>query len=365
MSVYEQRAERAQQVMAQQGIDWLFVSHSTDLLYLIGFTKQQSERLALLMIPRDGRPFLVVPGFETSVFEKYAKSIDLVGWEETENPVDKVAGLVGGEGTGKTIAIGDQLHSIFLLRIQQALAEAKYMPGQAITARLRMIKTPDEIAQLRTAAEGADRSYEALFTQSLLGMSELEVLRFLHAQLLANSHQTVGNGIVGAGAHGASPHHKTSETRLQNGDAVVVDFGGGVNGYRSDITRTLQLGEPSEEFRKIYEITREAQQLGFEAVKPGVTTEYIDEVTRGYIAKHGYGDDFLHRTGHGIGLDGHESPYLVKGDQTVLEEGMTFSIEPGIYLKGKYGVRIEDIVAVTATGGDRLNQSPRELRIVR
>lgn len=365
MSVYEQRAERAQKLMAQQGIDWLIVSHSTDLFYLISFTKQQSERLVLLMIPREGRPKMVIPGFETSVFEKYAGFFDLVGWEETENPVDKVAAIVGGDGAGKTIAVGDQLHSIFLLRIQQALSGAKYVPGQAITARLRMIKTPDEIAQLRTAAEGADRSYEALFNQPLVGMSELEVLRFLHAQLLANAHQTVGNGIVGAGAHGASPHHKTSESRLQNGDAVVVDFGGGVNGYRSDITRTFQLGEPADEFRKIYEITREAQQLGFEAVKPGVTTEYIDEVTRGYITKHGYGEYFLHRTGHGIGLDGHESPYLVKGDQTVLEEGMTFSIEPGIYLKGKYGVRIEDIVAVTATGGDRLNQSPRELRIIR
>ncbi|MCC6805014.1 MAG: aminopeptidase P family protein [Anaerolineae bacterium] len=365
MTAYEQRAERAQRLMQERGIDWLFVSHSTDLLYLIGFTKQQSERLVLLMIPRDGRPKMVVPGFETSVFQKYATFFDLVGWEETENPVEKVAALVGGDASGKTIAIGDQRHALFLLRIQQVLSGANYRPGQEITAQLRMIKTPDEVAQLRIAAEGADRSYEALFTQSLAGMSELEVLRFLHAQLLANSHQTVGNGIVGAGAHGASPHHKTSDTRLQMGDAVVVDFGGGVNGYRSDITRTFQLGEPADEFRKIYEITREAQQLGFEAVKPGVTTEYIDEVTRGYIARHGYGDYFLHRTGHGIGLDGHESPYLVKGDQTMLREGMTFSIEPGIYLAGKYGVRIEDIVVVTATGGERLNQSPRELRIIR
>ena len=364
MGIYEERAARAQQLMAERGIDWLFVSHSTDLLYLIGFTKQQSERLALLMIPRDGQPKMVVPGFETSVFSKYAPFVELVGWEETENPVSKVAELVGGDGSGTTIAVGDQLHSIFLLRIQQALTGAKYVPGQEITAQLRMIKTPDEVALLRKAAEGADRSYEALFTQSLVGMSELEVLRFLHAQLLANDHQTVGNGIVGAGANGASPHHKTSETRLQNGDAVVVDFGGGVNGYRSDITRTFQLGEPADEFRKIYEITREAQQLGFEAVKPGVTTEYIDEVTRGYIARHGYGEYFLHRTGHGIGLDGHESPYLIKHDRTVLQEGMTFSIEPGIYLKGRYGVRIEDIVVVTANGADRLNQSPRELRII-
>ncbi|HVU14110.1 MAG TPA: Xaa-Pro peptidase family protein [Phototrophicaceae bacterium] len=363
MNVYEARAERAQRAMAEQGIDWLFVSHSTDLLYMIGFTKQQSERLVLFMLPRTGRPKMVVPGFETAVFQKYASFFDLVGWEETENPVDKVAALVGSS-SGKTIAIGDQLHSIFLLRIQQALPDAKYVPGLNILARLRMIKAPDEIANLRAAAEGADRSYEAIFTQALLDMTELDVIRFLHAQLLKNGHQTVGNGIVGAGANGASPHHKTSDRRLQTGDAVVVDFGGGLNGYRSDITRTFQIGTPTEEFREIYEITREAQQLAFEAVKPGVTAESIDAVARGHISKYGYGADFLHRTGHGIGLDGHESPYIIQNDKTVLEPGMTFSIEPGIYLEGKYGVRIEDIVVVTENGADRLNQSPRDLRII-
>lgn len=364
MGIYEERAQRAQQAMAQRGIDWLFVSHSTDLLYLIGFTKQQSERLALFMLPRTGRPTMIVPGFETAVFRKYATFFDLVGWQETENPVDKVADLVGGDGSGKTIAIGDQLHAIFLLRIQRALAGAKYVPGLDILARLRMMKTPDEIANLRAAAHGADRSYEALFSQSLLKMTELDVIRFLHARLLENGHQTVGNGIVGTGANGASPHHKTSDRRLQAGDAVVVDFGGGLNGYRSDMTRTFQLGEAPREFKMIYELTREAQQLAFEAVKPGVTAESIDQVARDHITKGGYGDYFLHRTGHGIGLDGHESPYIVKNDRTILQEGMTFSIEPGIYLEGKYGVRIEDIVVVTSNGAERLNQSPRELRIV-
>lgn len=364
MSIYEDRCQRAQAAMQAQGIDWLFVSHSTDLLYLIGFTKRPSERLALFMLPQSGRPQMVVPSFETTVFGKYASFFDLVGWNETESPVSKAADLVGGDGSGQTIAIGDQLHSIFLLRIQQALSAASYVPGSEIMARLRMIKTVDEVANLRAAAEGADKSLHELFDEPLLEMTELDVIRFLHRRLLVNGHESVGNGIVGTGANGASPHHKTSDLRLQNGDAVVVDFGGGLNGYRSDMTRTFQLGQPADEFREIYQITFDAQQLAFEAIKPGVIAEDIDKVARDYISKHGYGDQFLHRTGHGIGMDSHEHPYIINGDKTVLEAGMTFSVEPGIYLAGKYGVRIEDIVVVTDDGADRLNQFPRELQIV-
>ena len=364
MTIHQERCQRAQQAMVQKNIDWLFVSHSTDLLYLIGFTKRPSERLALLMIPQSGRPQMVVPAFELDVFEKYARFFDLVGWQETENPVRKVGDIVGGDGAGQTIAIGDHLHSAFLLRIQAILSQADYREGYEILAHLRMKKTQDEINHLRSAAHGADRSLEALFDQPLFEMTELDVIKFLHAQLLQNGHESVGTGIVGAGANGASPHHKTSQRPLQRGDAVVVDFGGGLNGYRSDMTRTFQLGEPADEFREIYEITKEAQQLAFEAIKPGVTAETIDEVARTYITQRNYGDYFLHRTGHGIGLDGHEYPYIIAGDQTVLQEGMTFSVEPGIYLKGKYGVRIEDIVVVTATGAERLNQFPRDLRVV-
>jgi len=364
MSIYADRCRRAQEAMRARGIDWLFVSHSTDLLYLIGFTKRPSERLALFMLPQVGRPSMVVPSFELSVFGKYADFFDLVGWTETENPVTKVANLVGGDGFGQSIAIGDQLHALFLLRIQEALPAANYLPGNAITARLRMIKTPDEVANLRAAAEGADASLAALFSQPLLEMTELDVIRFLHQQLLVNGHESVGNGIIGAGPNGASPHHKTSDRPLQMGDAVVVDFGGGLNGYRSDMTRTFQIGQPAAEFRDIYQITYDAQQLAFEAVKPGVAAQEIDRVARDYITKHGYGEQFLHRTGHGIGLDGHEYPYIVHGDETILEQGMTFSLEPGIYLAGKYGVRIEDIVVVTADGAERLNQYPREMQIV-
>jgi Xaa-Pro aminopeptidase len=364
MNVFEERCQRTQKKMATGAVDWLFVPHSTDLKYLIGHAHRQSERLTLLMLPREGRPLMVLPTFETPQMENYATFFDLVGWQETENPIEKIGQAVGGSGAGQTVAIGDQLHSVFLLRIQSRLPDAHYLPGGDIVGQLRMIKDADGIANLRAAAEGADRSLAALFEQPLLEMTELDVIQFLHAQLLENGHESVGTGIVGAGANGAAPHHKTSERPLKGDEAVVVDFGGGLNGYRSDMTRTFHLGKPSDEFRKVYEIVRAAQQKAFEAIRPGVTAESIDRVARQYIGEHGYGEYFLHRTGHGIGLDGHERPYIVEGDKTVLEKGMTFSVEPGIYLKGKFGVRIEDIVAVTEDGAERLNQFPRDLKIV-
>ncbi len=362
MTSYAERCTRIQAEMAAQNVDWLLVTHSTDLKYLIGYTHRQSERLLLYMVPRQGRPKMVVPSFELSVVEKYATFFDLVGWQETEDPAAKVAGIIGSGA--RTLAIGDQLYAVFLLRIQSALPGARYVPGNNVVAPLRMVKDADEIARLRAAAQAADNAVAALLGQPLVGLTERDVIRFLHEQLLQNGHEAVGTGIVGAGPNSASPHHKTSDRRLQPGEAVVIDFGGSLNEYRSDITRTFHLGAPPKEFAEIYEIVRTAQQGAFEAVRPGVTAESIDRVARDYITQQGYGEYFLHRTGHGIGLDGHESPYLVGGDTTVLREGMTFSIEPGIYLKGKFGVRIEDIVVVTANGAERLNHAPRELKVV-
>jgi Xaa-Pro aminopeptidase len=350
--------------MAAHHIDWIFVTHSTDLKYLINYTHRQSERMTLFLLPQEGRPTLLVPSFEMTVVEKYASFFDVEGWDETEDPVAHVASHVGGQGAGKTIAIGDQLYAVFLLRIQAALPAARWVQGGMILARLRMIKDSEEIASLRGAAHGADRSLQALLAQPLSGKTELDVIRFLHAQLLQNGHETIGTGIVGAGENGASPHHKTSTRTLEVGQAVVIDFGGGSKDYRSDITRTFHIGEPSAEFRRVYEIVQEAQQRAFEAVRPGVWAEDIDATARSYISQQGYGAYFLHRTGHGIGLDNHEPPYLVEGDVTVLEPGMMFSIEPGVYLKGQFGVRIEDIVMVTPTGAERLNEFPRDLTVV-
>lgn len=363
MSQYTERCQRLQSEMERQGIDWLLIPHSTDLKYLIGYMHRQSERLALFLVPRAGVPVFVVPSFETAVVERYATFFEIAGWTETEDPVALVASILR-RNSARRVGVGEQLHAIFLLKIQAALPDSLFVPATSVMARLRMVKAPDEVAALRTAAERTDGALAALLDQPLHRLTELDVIRFLHAHLLENGFEAVGTGIVGAGPNAASPHHKTSSRPLQPGDSVVVDFGGSLAGYRSDITRTFHLGEPSEEFRQVYEIVREAQQRAFEAVRPGVTAESIDAVARDFITERGFGPDFLHRTGHGIGLDGHEAPYLVKGDSTVLEEGITFSIEPGIYLKDRFGVRIEDIVVVTRDGAERLNQFPRDLKVI-
>jgi len=195
-------------------------------------------------------------------------------------------------------------------------------------------------------------------------MTERELLAEIHRLLIEKGHDTIGGGIVGIGPNGASPHHHVTDTPGAAGDAVVVDFGGARQNYRSDMTRTFHLGEPSDEFRRVYRIVDESNEAAFQHVRPGVTAQELDAVARDHIAAAGYGAAFLHRLGHGIGLDGHEAPYLVRGDTTVLDEGMTFSIEPGVYLEGRFGVRIEDVVVVTRDGAERLNESTHELQVL-
>jgi Xaa-Pro aminopeptidase len=227
-----------------------------------------------------------------------------------------------------------------------------------------MRKSPWEVEQLGAASRAADATFEALVATDLEGASEREALARIHHLLLENGHEAVGGGIVGAGENGASPHHHSGDTKIEAGSAVVVDFGGSLNNYRSDITRTFHVGEPTPEFRQVYDIVNEANQKAFEFVKPGVRAADLDGLARSFIAEAGYPNEFLHRLGHGIGLEGHESPYLVTGSDAVLEEGMAFSIEPGIYLEGRFGVRIEDIAVVTSDGAQRLNLSSHELVVL-
>ncbi len=362
--IFEQRCRAAQAEMQARGIDWLLVPHSTDLRYLIGFAHRQTERLALLMIPRQGRVRMVLPSFEIPVIEKHAAFIDLIGWQEIEDPVEKVRQAVVEVGDPKVVACGDELHAVFLLRLQAALGGADFHPGAEVLSGLRMVKDDQEQEALKTAGRYTDRALQSLLDQDFIGWTELAVRKFLHTRLLAEGCEAVGTGIVGRGPNSASPHHRTGEDLVQPGDALVIDFGGSYRGYRSDMTRTLFIGNPSQEFQDVYNIVQEAQSRAVEAVEPGVPAEAIDRVARDYITAKGYGAYFLHRTGHGIGLDGHEYPYLVAGDQTPLKPGMTFSVEPGIYLAGKFGVRIEDVVQVTHGKAEAYNRFPHDLLTV-
>ncbi|HWK29558.1 MAG TPA: Xaa-Pro peptidase family protein [Solirubrobacter sp.] len=362
---YRGRLDRVREQMERTGVDCLLVGPSTDLLYLTGLEARQSERMKILMVPRDGEPRFVIPAFELPHLEALPPLFEAAPWEDGDQPAELLASLLPRNGKAATVAVGAQLHTHFTLRIQDAAPDARYVSGEAVLEAARMRKTPYEVATLRAASEAADRVFEQLIELPIEGRSERDVLAEIRRLLVANGHDALtGGGIVGFGANGASPHHHASERRAAAGDAAVVDYGGVLGGYHSDTTRTFHLGAPSDEFRTVYEIVAEANDAAVAAAGPGVTAEQVDRVARGVIERAGYGERFLHRTGHGIGLDGHEAPYLVAGDTTVLEEGMTFSIEPGVYLDGRFGVRIEDIVVVTADGVDRLNRSTHELMVV-
>jgi Xaa-Pro aminopeptidase len=251
-----------------------------------------------------------------------------------------------------------------LLGLQAALPETSYASLTHALPMLRAVKDPHELGRLAAAGAAADETFKQILGVRFTGRAETEVAADLARLLKEHGHSQVDFTVVGSGPNGANPHHEAGDRTIAEGDMVVLDFGGLKFGYGSDTTRTVHVGEPSDEEREVHEIVRRAQQAGFEAVQPGVACEEIDRAARAVITEAGYGEYFIHRTGHGIGLTTHEPPYMVEGERQKLVPGMCFSIEPGIYLPGRFGVRIEDIVTVTPDGGRRLNNTPRDLAVV-
>jgi Xaa-Pro aminopeptidase len=251
-----------------------------------------------------------------------------------------------------------------LLGLQGALPESSYVSMTAALPMLRAVKDADELERLAAAGAAADATFEDIVGARFAGRREREIAADLAGFLREHGHSEVEFTVVGSGPNSANPHHDMSERTIEEGDMVVLDFGGIKDGYASDTTRTVHVGEPTDEEREVFEIVLRAQQAGFEAVRPGIACQEIDRAARKVIADAGYGAYFIHRVGHGIGLTTHEPPYMVEGEERLMEPGMCFSIEPGIYLPGRFGVRIEDIVVATEDGGRRLNTTSRELRIV-
>src|SRR5829696_6941292 len=359
---YADRLRRAQMEMARQGIDLLIVGASADLLYLIGYGGHESERMSVLVLPRDGVPHFVVPGLEAPLLHEQRDLLQIVPWEETEDPAAKVAAVAGAAGLG-TIAAGDELWSVFTLRLQRAMPRARWAEGGQLLRPLRMIKDEREIALLTEAARRTDETWEQFLTIQLSGLTEWDARDRLMGLLAARGLQPVFCN-VGSGPNGASPHQTASDRVIGPGDAVVCDWGGTLQGYNSDVTRTVHVGEPSPEFVRAHEAVLAANQAAFEEVRPGVPCQEIDRAARRVLTQAGYGDAFIHRTGHGLGLSVHEEPYLVEGNTLPLAEGMVFSDEPGVYLPGQFGIRIEDTVACTADGGRRLNEATRTLMVM-
>jgi Xaa-Pro aminopeptidase len=367
------RIDRAQAALARRGIGALLLGPSSDLRWLLGYDPPPLERLTMLVVPAAGDPLLIAPALEAPLAEEHLfggdggdLGIKVQAWQETEDPVALVTGslaAVGADATGASLAVGDHLWATFLLRLQAALPAVQWLPASLVTGPLRARKDPAELDALARAGAAIDRVVEALGEWVRVGRTELEVAADLDRAIRAG-HERTNFTIVGSGPNGASPHHIAGPRRLEPGDAVVVDIGGRLDGYCSDTTRTVVLGEPDPAFAAMYEVLRQAQEAGCQAVRPGVTAASVDAACRQPITSAGYGERFIHRTGHGIGLDEHEDPWIVAGNDEPLEPGMAFSVEPGIYIPGRWGARIEDIVVCTQDGGRRLNATGRELKIL-
>jgi Xaa-Pro aminopeptidase len=361
---HAERLRRAADEAERQGFVALVVAPSPDLRYLIGYEPMPLERLTVLMIRPGREPFLVVPELERPLARAAPGGalLEIEGWVDGVDPYGRVARSLPSEGR---VAVGDRLWSAHLLGLQRACPGIAFAPGSPVMGRLRATKDPDELDALRHAARAADETFRQIVQQPFVGRREAEVAADLARLLVEHGHRAAEFTIVASGANAASPHHEPGSRTIVPKDAVVMDFGGELAGYFSDTTRTVAVVEPPDGLEEVFGVVRDAQSAAVEAVRPGVTTDSIDAVARDVIEAAGYGERFIHRTGHGIGLEVHEAPYLVAGDGTVLEPGVTFSVEPGIYLPGRFGVRIEDIVAVTDDGVERLNRSSRDLAVVR
>jgi Xaa-Pro aminopeptidase len=315
------------------------------------------------VIRPDRAPVLVVPALERPLAESSGLEdlAEIVSWDETDDPHAQVARMVEGGRVG----CSDRMWASHLLRLQDAFSEATFVAASGVLAGLRSIKDPDELSLLERAARYADETFHRIIQSPLETLTERDVATSLGDLLLETGHETVAFTIVGSGPNGASPHHDPTTREVRAGDAVVMDFGGRTGGYCSDVSRTVAVKRQPKDFDRVYETVREAQEAAFQAVEPGVPAQDVDRAARSMIRQAGYGDLFVHRTGHGIGLEEHETPYIVEGNEEPLRPGMCFSIEPGIYLPGEFGVRIEDIVTVTEDGAARLNRATRDLEVVR
>ncbi|MGZ8563467.1 MAG: M24 family metallopeptidase [Candidatus Limnocylindria bacterium] len=363
--VLRDRLGRAAAAAAEQGIDALLITPSEDYAYLLGYRAPAMERLTCLVVPADGAPVLVLPRLEEPLARHelgaLADEIEIIAWDETDDPVQLVRTIVGGT---LRVAVQDQMWARFALRLRAALDPAELLPAGPTMSGLRRVKSPAEVDLLRAAATAADAAMMAITSEPLAGRVEVEVSRRIRELLMQAGHDDAGFAIVASGPNSASPHHVPGHRRISAGDALVLDIGGTRAGYCSDTSRTCFVGEPPEDFLILYDVLRGAQTAACDAVRPGISGAELDAVAREIITEAGYGGAFLHRTGHGIGLETHEEPYIVASNAEPLVEGNAFSIEPGIYIGDRWGARIEDIVVCTADGGERLNTTSTELVVV-
>ncbi|MGP4008283.1 aminopeptidase P family protein [Streptomyces sp. 4N124] len=361
---YRARMERAARAAADAGLAGLLVAPGPDLVWLTGYAPTAvTERLTLLVLTPGQDPVLVVPTLEAPDAAKAAgaPALRLRDWTDGKDPYAATAALLDSIGR---FGISDNAWAMHLLGLQKALPGTSYASLTEALPMLRAVKDAAELRLLAAAGAAADATFEEIRKVPFAGRKESDVAADLADLLRRFGHSQVDFTIVASGPNGANPHHEVGNRVIEHGDMVVLDFGGLKDGYGSDTSRTVHVGEPTDEERRVHDLVCEAQEAGFRAVRPGVACQEVDRAARAVIADAGYGDYFIHRTGHGIGVTTHEPPYMIEGEQQPLVPGMCFSVEPGVYLPGRFGVRIEDIVTVTEDGARRLNDTTRELVIV-
>jgi Xaa-Pro aminopeptidase len=361
---YRARMDRATRAAADAGLDGLLVAPGPDLVWLTGYAPPAAtERLTLLVLAQGRAPVLIVPTLEApdAARSAGAPALNLRDWTDGKDPYAATAALLSGTGR---FGISDNAWAMHLLGLQRALPHTAYASLTEVLPMLRAVKDAAELELMAAAGAAADATFEEVRKVPFAGRRESEVAADLADLLRQSGHSQVDFTIVASGPNGANPHHEAGDRVIEYGDMVVLDFGGLKDGYGSDTSRTVHVGEPTEEERRVHDLVREAQEAGFRAVRAGAACQEVDRAARAVIADAGYGEYFIHRTGHGIGVTTHEPPYMIEGERQPLVPGMCFSVEPGVYLPGRFGVRIEDIVTVTEDGGRRLNDTTRELVMV-
>jgi len=364
-SLYKERAEKLVEVLTRKGIDGFIFCVSVNMYYFTGLYDFQSERLMVLFVPSEGDPVFLVPylHYEQICATTWLKIENIYSWSDEEDPFEKLASIIKEKKLSNSkIAIDDTFRGDFLLALQENLPQVKFVSGGKLIGILRRVKSNYEKDIMMYLGNIHDKVLKKAISAIQVGVSELKI-----AHIFIDAFEELGAicagliPIVASGPNSAQPLYRATEKLFADGESVVIEFDGIWKYYRSDMTRTVFVGNPPEEYLKVYNIVRKAQEIGVQSVKPGRTCEEIDQIVRKVIEDEGYGQYFIHRTGHGIGLEVHEEPYIIEGNKLVLEPGMTFSIEPGIYIPGKYGVRIEDCVIVTEKGSESFTHLTHDL----
>lgn len=350
-------------LMRERNIEAIILSPSMNMLYLTGFNTSPGERLLISIMDKEGRVTFIVPKlYEQEVREKAAFD-NLMAWDDSQSPEELLREIYKAEDyRNYTVAIEDTMWFAIFERIFNTYRGANFVKASNLVGELRKHKAEAEMEKMRKASELAEKALENVIPLIRAGIGENELRDKLEAEL--KSQGLTGpsfDTIIGSGPNSALPHYGAGNRKIQDGDSIVIDFGGIYAGYCSDMTRSIFVGKASEEYKTVYNIVKEAQERAVKAVKPGIRASEIDAAARSYIEEMGYGEYFIHRTGHGIGMEVHEEPYITDSSETILEPGMVFSIEPGVYLPGKFGVRIEDLVLVTESGVENLNKFKKEL----